>query len=375
MIQYRCRDICTENCGYLTGTMKFTALLFLTLIPTLLTQTASIVMKAAVGETITVECSQAAQYQGYSYIIWCKATSKTNCNPVVSTQNHQIKKSNGTTSIATTNGLSSVTIQQLQEIDTGTYWCVGDFQGSFHVLDVILLKVLSDSWKPARPEISGVRGNIATVPCLYTDKEIRYKKFLCKVTSVNKCTIIASSDGNLGNLYNGSVAIITNNSHNLTITMSNFSKGDEGEYWCGAVKVVDIKIVQVKNLTIAEGNPTVFSDAPRDITPQTWYIILTVFLGLLILLLLVLFILRKKRLRPAKAEGKNENPESPTLTSKFDREAEDMVIYSTVTIEPSDQTKGNSTTYANLEDLKEQQGSTKISSSETVEYSALAFRS
>ncbi|XP_078403897.1 polymeric immunoglobulin receptor-like [Cetorhinus maximus] len=329
-------------------------------------------MKAAAGENITVECSQAAKL-GYPNIIWCKATSKTNCNPVVSTRNHQFKNSNGKTSIATTNGLSSVTIQQLREKDTGTYLCVGVFHGSFHVLDVILLKISSDSWKPAQPEISGVRGNIATVPCLYTDKEIRYEKFLCKVTSVNKCTIIANSDGMIGNLYNGSVSIITNNSHNFTVTMSNISRRDEGEYWCGAVKIADIKIVQVKNLTFAEGNPTVFSDAPRDITPQTWYIILSVLPGLLILLLLVLFILRKKRLKTAKAEGKNENPQSPTLTSKFDREAEDMAVYSTVTIEPSGQTEGNYTTYANLEGLKEQQGSIKISSSETVEYSALTF--
>ncbi|GCB70553.1 hypothetical protein scyTo_0008612 [Scyliorhinus torazame] len=51
----RYRDTCTESCG----TMIFTALLFLTLISTSQTQTAPIVMTAAVGETITVECPQA----------------------------------------------------------------------------------------------------------------------------------------------------------------------------------------------------------------------------------------------------------------------------------------------------------------------------
>ncbi|XP_072336133.1 polymeric immunoglobulin receptor-like [Scyliorhinus torazame] len=352
--------------------MIFTALLFLTLISTSQTQTAPIVMTAAVGETITVECPQAERYKGNSIISWCKAISGTRCDHILSIDGHRVRNYYRRISIANTNGKISVTIQQLEEGDTGTYWCVPYSENQLHISGVILLKVFTGTWEPIVSEIRGV-GNTATVPCLYTEEEKYYKKFLCKVTSINKCTIIASSDGAVNNLQNGSVSITINNSHNFTVTLGNINKADEGEYWCGAVTIKNIKIVQVKNLTTAAEleNPPSSNDSQRN---TALYTIIAVVLGLLILPLLVLFILRKKKLKAAHDQGKNENVnvEFPATIRKFDREADDTITYSTVEIQTAAQRERHSATYANLKNLNTQNGSI-ATNSESVEYSTLVF--
>ncbi|XP_038675783.1 polymeric immunoglobulin receptor-like [Scyliorhinus canicula] len=338
------------------------------------TQTASIVLRAAVGETITVGCPQAERYKRNYVIWWCRAISGTRFNHISSIYGQTVRNDYRGTSIADTNGKISITIQHLEEKDTGTYWCGPGDKHTFSVSDVILLKVFTGTWEPIVSEISGVVGNVATVPCMYTEEEKYYQKFLCKVTSINKCTIIASSNGAVTNLQNGSVSITINNFHNFTVTLGNINKADEGEYWCGATRITNIKIVQVKNLTTAEepGSPLSTND-PQSHTAL--YIIIAVVLGLLILPLLVLFILRTKKLKAAHDQGENENVklESPATITKFDREAEDTITYSTVEIQTAAQREGHSATYANLKNLNTQSSSI-ATNSESVEYSTLVFK-
>ncbi|XP_078098265.1 polymeric immunoglobulin receptor-like isoform X2 [Mustelus asterias] len=290
------------------------------------TQTASIVMKAAVGETITVECPQATQ-QKHQEIWWCKITSETRCNHIPIIDGDRVWNVDARTSITNTNGNISLTIQQLEETDAGTYWCGSRYQNTLHALDVVILKVFSGRWEPILSEVSGVVGNAATIPCLFTEKERLYQKFLCKATSVNKCIIIASSNGVPENRNNGNVSITIDNSYNFIVTMNNIDKGNEGEYWCGAEKINDIKIVAIRNLTITEG------------------------------------------------KNENENAEPQILVTKFDREAEDMITYSTVGIQTPAQRGENSTIYANLKNTKAQKASIVVNSSESVEYSTLMFGS
>ncbi|XP_067863716.1 polymeric immunoglobulin receptor-like isoform X2 [Heptranchias perlo] len=342
------------------------------------------VMKAAVGETVTVKCPQAVNQGIYS---WCKAVSKRRCVTIVSTKGFVHREYSGRASITKDNGLISVTITRLQERDTGTYWCGHQNADYINILDVILLKVFAELWTPIKSQINGITGKAVTVQCLYTEQFIDYNKLLCKVTSVNECTSIASSDGHVQNLYKGRASITTNDDQRFAVTMSNIRKRDGGEYWCGAAKIVEVEIAQVKVLNISNARrptlstevisttPTVSINIKSKIAQQTWYIILSAVLGLLILSLMVLLIWRKKRMKTAKDKGNNENPEPPITVSKFDREAEDMITYSTVTIQPSAQTEGNSATYANLKDLKKQHGGIKINSSESVEYSTLSFKS
>ncbi|XP_078098263.1 polymeric immunoglobulin receptor-like [Mustelus asterias] len=252
--------------------IKIVAIRNLTITEVLRTQTASIVMKAAVGETITVECPQATQYKHFE-IWWCKKTSETRCNQISSIDGDRVWNVDARTSIANTHGNISVTIQRLEETDTGTYWCGPLYQNTLHALDVVILKVFSGRWEPILSEVSGVVGNAAIIPCLFTEKERLYQKFLCKATSVNKCIIIASSNGVPENRNNGNVSITIDNSYNFIVTMNNIDKGNEGEYWCGAEKINDIKIVAIRNLTITEvGNSEVSNNTSRDVLLEIWAI-------------------------------------------------------------------------------------------------------
>ncbi|XP_059509195.1 uncharacterized protein LOC125462660 [Stegostoma tigrinum] len=381
MIQHRPlkrhRDTCItqKTVDNFTGTMKFTALLVLSLISTSWTEITWTVLKAAAGKNITVKFPW--KWNQRDVAIWCKTYSETRCNVIASFKKGMNKSFQSKTSISEAHGSIFITMQPLWKNDTGTYWWGAADQQSIIVSDGTLLKVFTDSEESIPTEINNVMENTTTVSCLYTQQEeIDYKKFFCKVTSVNKCTVIADSNKNIGNEYKGRVSIMTNKSQNFTITMSNTSKADEGQYWCGSVKIDDVKITQVKNLTIAsEGIPAVSIDTPSNITPQKWYIILAVLLGLLILSLLILFTWKRKVTKRAGNEAKNENPEIPDMTRKSDREMEDTVIHSTMTLQSSAQTKEDSVTYANLKDLKQQKENININASESVEYAALQFKS
>ncbi|XP_060701239.1 CMRF35-like molecule 1 isoform X1 [Hemiscyllium ocellatum] len=352
--------------------MKYIVFLVLSLISTSWTQITWTVLKAAAGKSITVQFPW--KWDQKHPVMWCKSYSETKCKVIVRIEKSTNNNFHGTTSISYIHGSISVTMEQLQEKNTGTYWCGAQKQGSIVVSDVILLKVFTDSEESIPTETYNVMQNTIIVSCLYTQQERHYKKFFCKVTSVNNCTVIASSDKTIGNEYKGRVLIMTNKSRNFTVTMSNITKADKGQYWCGSVDIDDVKITQV--LTIANvGIPAISSDNLSNTTLQIWHIIIPALLGLLILSLLILFLWKRKGIKRAGNDVKNENPETPDMTTKSDRIMKDTVTYSNVTLQPSAQTTEDSGTYANLKDLKEQKGSIKINSSESVEYAALQFKS
>ncbi|XP_060701240.1 uncharacterized protein LOC132828281 isoform X2 [Hemiscyllium ocellatum] len=280
--------------------MKYIVFLVLSLISTSWTQITWTVLKAAAGKSITVQFPW--KWDQKHPVMWCKSYSETKCKVIVRIEKSTNNNFHGTTSISYIHGSISVTMEQLQEKNTGTYWCGAQKQGSIVVSDVILLKVFTDSEESIPTETYNVMQNTIIVSCLYTQQERHYKKFFL-------------------------------------------------------------------------GIPAISSDNLSNTTLQIWHIIIPALLGLLILSLLILFLWKRKGIKRAGNDVKNENPETPDMTTKSDRIMKDTVTYSNVTLQPSAQTTEDSGTYANLKDLKEQKGSIKINSSESVEYAALQFKS
>ncbi|XP_072886841.1 polymeric immunoglobulin receptor-like isoform X2 [Hemitrygon akajei] len=362
-------------CGYLDvqHSVHRSDIVLLTVTTDSLVQGSMMVRQAGVRETVIMECPHA---QKRGNIVWCKASSPKACNIIVETVAYQDK---GRTSIKRQNGSVFVTMRELVKSDSGIYICgYLDVQHSVHHSDIVLLTVTTaGSWTADNTTVKGVMQNATSLHCHYEQQFKSHEKFLCKVTSVNWCSVIASSKYGSRNLTN-----IINNSTDFTVTIKQTNEGDKGEYWCGATDTVKFEIVQIKILEIFEATiktPEVSKD--RKSGPQIWYILVPLLLGLLVLLLIALLI--KKRRRPLKTvtpaiffsfADNNMNPET-SITAKFEKEAEDTVTYSTITIQPSTQTEGSSAIYSNTKDLKEQNGDVKIHSSESVEYSTLLFRS
>ncbi|XP_059806113.1 polymeric immunoglobulin receptor-like isoform X1 [Hypanus sabinus] len=348
--------------------MLFAALLLISVISNSLAQVSKMVIRAGVGETVTMECPHAPEWRN---IVWCKAYSSRHCTIIVGTVTH---KADRRTSIKRQNGSVFVTMRELVENDSGIYSCgYLDFQHTVHDSDIVLLKVTTaGSWTADNTTVKGVMQTATSLHCHYEQQFKSYENFLCKVTSVNRCSVIASSEYSSRNL-----TIIVNNSTDFAVTIKQTNEGDKGEYWCGVTRTVYFEIVQIKILEIFEATikrPEVSKDR-KSSGPQIWYILVPLLLGLLVLLLIVLLIkIRRRPLKTVTPTNNNRNPETST-TAKFEKEAEDTVTYSTITIQPSTQTEGSSAIYSNTKDLKAQNGDVEIHSSESVEYSALLFRS
>ncbi|XP_032898784.1 polymeric immunoglobulin receptor-like [Amblyraja radiata] len=350
----------------LSGTTMFYILLFLTVTSSSLAKFHLMVIRAGEGETVTIECPHAPKT---GHVSWCKAYSRERCHIIVNTKNEE--DSSGRISMRRINGSVFVT-SQLQKIDTGTYWC-GTIQAhEILASDIVMLDVFTADLRILnRTTVKGVKGNATTIHCRYKAQFKAYEKFLCKVVSVNSCSIIAVPHD-----YNSSkLSISADKVNNFAVTIRHTDEGDVGEYWCGARTPVDFEISQVQ--TVMFKGTITKPEAPSNKasgTPQIWHIILPLVLGLLIVIPIVLLVKKRKQSETIPRENGCKNSETPT-TAKSEGETEDTIAYSTVTIQSSAQTEASPAIYSNIKDLKEQNEDVKIHSVESVEYSALVFRS
>ncbi|XP_072886334.1 polymeric immunoglobulin receptor-like isoform X2 [Hemitrygon akajei] len=259
--------------------MLFAALLLIYVISNSLAQVSTMVIRAGVGETVTMECPH-AQERGNT--AWCNEYSSKGCTIIVGTVTH---KDNGRTSIKRQNGSVFVTMTELVKSDSGIYSCgYLDDQRTVHHSDIVLLKVTTGSWTADNTTVKGVMQYATSLHCHYEQQFKSYEKFLCKVTSVNKCSVIDSSKYSSRNL-----TIIVNNSTDFAVTIKQTNEGHKGEYWCGATDMVKFEIVQIKILEIFEATiktPEDSKDSKRNyelIIHKVWTLTRWILLGALFL--------------------------------------------------------------------------------------------
>ncbi|XP_029110926.1 CMRF35-like molecule 8, partial [Scleropages formosus] len=125
-----------------------------------------------------------------------------------------------------------VTMRNLKEEDSGTYWCGVQINGAVDdgaSLDLTVtpayLGVKTESW------ISALRGESVTIPCLYEKRYKHHVKYWCEWKAQSYCSTMVRSDSPQ---RKGDVSIADDPDLLVfAVTMRNLQEKDTGWYRCG----------------------------------------------------------------------------------------------------------------------------------------------
>ncbi|XP_065132747.1 uncharacterized protein [Paramisgurnus dabryanus] len=149
--------------------------------------------------------------------------------------------------------LFTVTMRDLQEQNTGTYWCAIKIEGAaYDVTEWFYITIQS------APEVSVMSSSVTvdeggniSVQCLYTSTYKKKHKQWCRYKD-KRCYTVGRSDTS----QNASVEISDDRRESLTVVMSGLMKSDSGWYYCS---VGDLQAPVQLTVTVAKvsvGNST-----------------------------------------------------------------------------------------------------------------------
>ncbi|XP_036374249.1 polymeric immunoglobulin receptor-like [Megalops cyprinoides] len=170
------------------------------------------------GRSVTIPCHYDLKYKN-NVKYWCRGYSWYSCSFVVRTDS---PKNNGKASITDdpAHQVFTVSMTNLQEGDSGYYWCAVEIGGAGTVDDSASMYLSVTAGTPGlwvdQQEVTGVEGGSVRVQCHYSNRG-DMKKW-CR--SGSSCVA-----GNSGN-----VRI----SDDFTVTVSGLKMQDTGWYWCAA---------------------------------------------------------------------------------------------------------------------------------------------
>ncbi|XP_073714147.1 polymeric immunoglobulin receptor-like [Misgurnus anguillicaudatus] len=151
--------------------------------------------------------------------------------------------------------LFTVTMRDLQEQNTGTYWCAVEIEGGLGSvgLDVMVKIYITIQSAPDLSVMSSSvtvdEGGNISVQCLYTSTYKNKDKQWCRYKD-KSCYIVGRSD----TFQNASVEISDDGRGSLTVVMSGLMKSDSGWYYCSVGDLqapVQLTVTRDKNTTLS----------------------------------------------------------------------------------------------------------------------------
>ncbi|KAM7232651.1 hypothetical protein CapIbe_017412 [Capra ibex] len=198
------------------------------------------------GSSLRVRCQYEKAYKGHNKY-WCRGKYGRVCRKIVETKGEEKEKRNGRVSIRdhTDNLTFTVTMENLNMNDAGSYWC--------RIQTIWILDVLS--WDPSvQVEVSvfpgssavsgpravrGVEQGSLTVQCRYDPGWEPHVKWWCRGADWSSCRfVVKTNNGSEKEVKQGRVSIKDNwKDRSFTMTMQKLRLDDSDTYWCGIERV------------------------------------------------------------------------------------------------------------------------------------------
>ncbi|XP_048868461.1 CMRF35-like molecule 1 isoform X19 [Brienomyrus brachyistius] len=244
------------------------------------------------GGSVTIPCFYEDRYKTHVKY-WCRGYDVRSCTPIVHTDSPQ----EGKVSVRDDpdQRVFTVTINNLTDWDSDTYWCHVEITEASDLGDRVSLTVTEGSPELSvdKQEVTGVEGGSVSVQGRYGYSV--NKKLWCKIGGSCASERSVSLDGRPVLIRDDRVNRV------FSVTMMELERKDTGWYWCDA-----------GGLQI----PVHITVNPISMTESPWSsLFLYVGLGSLVLLLIIIIIITwKVRDKHKKKMAKRQNPGRTELT-------------------------------------------------------------
>ncbi|KAG9262799.1 polymeric immunoglobulin receptor-like [Astyanax mexicanus] len=180
------------------------------------------------GGGVLIRCKYDKEYTSNNKY-FCKG-SVPNCDDQIKTEVKNKWVNTGRFSLIdnTSSAEFWVMIRELTVQDSGTYQCAVDIYLLKDIYTPVILKMEEDPNYKKSISVNGHLGREVNISCNYPQSLSSKHKFLCRREGIVDCNNNHPLKERRGLIKHD------DRTHNFTVSISNVTEGDSGEYWCGA---------------------------------------------------------------------------------------------------------------------------------------------
>ncbi|XP_013797476.2 triggering receptor expressed on myeloid cells 1 [Apteryx mantelli] len=350
-------------------------------------------------DSLSVQCPYNAQMDSTTKA-WCRREGHTSCNIVVSTNypstRRYSKAQQNRTSIwdNTWDKTVTITMQKLQEQDSGVYRCLL----YTHARRTQIMEVRLTVSKRTQ-QYTARESDMLSVQCPYSSLDYgAVMKAWCKAGAGEECVVLARTDWQPA--QPGTTMIQDDSQRGtVTVTMEKLRAQDSGVYWCALYehphlfRIVEVTLnisrvstettlsvtASISQTTPSANNASFTTTAPPKSSSVNIFILLSVVLGILLILALISMITlyikkcRQPRRGNRQAEDIYDKPEDTAQfqsTERMGSPRNDSKDLKYVTLDFTTQLSPEEPLYANVGPSQ----APKKPKAETVEYANIALK-
>ncbi|XP_073763978.1 uncharacterized protein [Danio rerio] len=188
------------------------------------------------GGGVTITCKYDEQYKTNSKY-FCKGKYIPTGPDLIKTEikNKWVKKDKYFLYDNTTAAVFTVTIINLTEKDSGTYYCGVDIHYHTDIYTEVNLKVITAACCQKSISLSAAAGGSVNISCRYPQSHTADVKFICRRSGADLCAEeTRSEEESGGRKAEGKIQLYDDREEQLlTATISHESPEHSAEYWCG----------------------------------------------------------------------------------------------------------------------------------------------